>query len=547
MIKELYVENFILIESQNVIFNKGLNVLTGETGHGKSILLKAVMLLFQGNISKKFIRKESLTSLVKGLVDISEITTIPARIVTKFELVKDVLITRTFNSKKSSITINGIDASLTELEELGKYLCQALTQFQKFELLKPEAQLLFIDSLLTSKVNKIKYEELFTEYSFLIRNKRALEKEFEQLDYVIEYKREEYEKISELDLQEEDKLIEDKIHRLENFDLEKEKLSSLLDLFNNDESGLSSSFYNFKKGISKSSISDKFDPTLNNFQDLMNKVENLLLQELDQLESSQESLEEILARYNLLKPHLKKHQNSIAKLVEHFNNLREIISRYDELNDLIESSKLGISVLEKELIKSGIALSSDRKKVADSIEKKVLTEFKELNLGDSVLKINQTRSEIQESGIDTIDFLIKTNKGGNFYSLEEVVSGGELSRIMFSLINIQKTSGQILCFDEIDAGVGGKTSIQLSKKLKEIGGNHQIICITHSPSIAVIANNHIFVSKSHKENSTITNFDSLDDELILQEIARMLGYETNKDGLDLTKNIIQELIHQIER
>jgi DNA repair protein RecN (Recombination protein N) len=547
VIKELLIENFILIESKKIVFTEGLNVLTGETGHGKSILLKAIMLLFQGNISKKYIRNNNQESLVEGIVLLPKKHNIPKNILTKYSISKEVIISRVFSSKKSNIKINKIDATLQELEELGSYLCQALTQFQKFELLKDDAQLYFIDSLTSNKKNYLEFSENFKKYDVLTKELFLLNKEKKELDFVIDYKREEHERLTNLGISSSDLEIENKISRLENFEEEQNSLSNLLNLMNDEDSGLNEVFNEFKKSSLRSETSEELKPDLNKIKDCLISIENILIKETSNLESSQESLEEILLRYNEIKPHLKKYNNSIESLLNHIKKLENVITRYDEIITSIDLLDIKIKNEKKSLILIADKVRADRIKVSKDLEKNVLKEFSSLKLDDCELSIEFNKTELSSTGMDHIKFLIKTNKGGNFYPLEDVISGGELSRIMFTLVNIQDNVGKILCFDEIDAGVGGKTIIQLSKKLKAISVKNQIICITHSPSIAVIANNHIYVSKQNKGNSTVTNFNSLNNELILKEISRMLGYDSNKEGLDITEQLIKELVHQIER
>ena len=530
MIKKIYIENFILIDKKEISFTNGINVLSGETGHGKSILLRAIVLLFKGTISKKFIRDKNKKTKIIGELEINK---------------KPFKIERVFDKTKSIIKINNKEVNLYELESFTEPLLYSFTQFQKFELLNPVNQLAFIDSLNSSSKCLDSYKEEYIKYEKLSSEKSKIQEELNKIHPFIDYLTEELSNLEDLNLSEDDLQLEKNLEQFNNYDELISNLNEINTILNDENSGLTSQILSLKKLVNNFS-STNMNQSFEILQDSLNSFENSIIKETNIVESIKEDYSENLKRIEQLKPYIKKHNNSILSLIERYKELQSKINRYTYLNDELSNIDISITKLLKNLIKKGKELSKERRQFCTRLIKSIRTSLNNLNLEDCELKINLKEKPPGSTGIDLIEILARTNIGSDFYPLEEVSSGGELSRIIFSLIS-QNNKINLLCFDEIDAGVGGKTIISFCKELKKVSKNTQIICISHNPAIAIIAENNINVTKENKNNSTISSFNNLNDLETIKEISRMLGYGTSKKEIEITKTYIKELIHQIQR
>ena len=529
MIRKIYIENFILIDQKEICFEEGLNVLTGETGHGKSILLRAIILLFKGTISKKFIRDPNKFTKIKGEISSGD---------------KNYIIERIFNKTKSIIKVNDKEITLNELEKITSPILTSFTQFQKLEILSQNNQLKFIDSLMKKKSSLIKYEKEYSKYHNLKSQLKKTKDKFEELEKFISFYKEELLELESYDLKEEDLTLEKNIEEFNNFEFLVNRIHELELLLNDEQSGITNNLLQIKKIVNQLD-KESLSSSLYDLTNSINLFENSLLKELSKINQVQESHEEYLSRLEELKPILKKNNNSVERLFEKYNNVKSKIEEYSQLKEEVSLLEIKLKDIESLALASAKKLSKDRKSFCKKIIKNTESSLKELKLKDCSLKISFEDKPLSEDGIDSVSIMARTNIGSDFYPLEDISSGGELSRILFTLLT-QESNHNILCFDEIDSGVGGKTIIAFCKKLKKLAQDNQIICISHNPAIAIIADNNINVTKSNKENSTISSFSNLNSLETIKEISRMLGYGESKREISITRNYIKELIHQIE-
>ena len=529
MLKKIYIKNFILVDEREVVFSEKLNVLSGETGHGKSILLRSILLLFGGQITKKYIRDIKKDTIIRGEFLINK---------------KVYIIERVFSNKKSKIKLNNNEINLQQLKNWSKNIVTSLTQFEKFSFLESEFQLSFIDSFIQDENIIKQYHEEYNKYILAKKDLKKLEDFLDRESDFLSYYESELKELDSLEISTEDSVLEENISKLENLNNSMENYQKLDQLINDEDNGFLNFIHQFNQLLNNSSnteIKQSFDE----LKSSLNSFENSLYNVMKESNSAKDDLDSLYERYEEIKPFLKKFK-SIDKIIERQSLLTDKIAKISSSADEIDLLNKKIIKIETNLKKYGDSLHKEREKESKKIESKINKELKNLNMKESIFKIKINKKSISENGMTELIFNIKTNKGGEFYPLEEIISGGELSRLMFILSTLKQNSVKLICFDEIDSGIGGQTVINLAQKILKLSNEKQIICITHNPAIAMIADKNIKISKSSSKTSTESFIDTLDEDSILEEISRMLGYGTSSRELNITRDYMKELIHQIK-
>ena len=537
MLNEVYIKNFILIKEESITFKDGLNIITGETGAGKSIILQALAVLLGDPAKSDYVGGFGDTSIIEASFKVG----FQAK-----ELLEnhgyetddnEIIITRELRKNLATISrLNGRRVKVSFLKKIQKHLLDFHGQNKHQELLDESNHIKYLDSIdgdsLKSKLKKIK-----KIYRKIQKNKNELKK----------LKKLNKEKNREIEF------IEFQLNEIKEVDLKKDEYEKLLKenkFFNNQEmiseifSQASSDFSN-EKGIY-----DKIENLVFNFEKIKtfdDKIESILkdLNELLYLsESISEQVDEYMysiefdelrvkqvkSRLNKINGIMKKYGNSYEEIKEYQNKLADRLKKYNELEEKITKLKSS----NEKLIKNYKTIAKDiykiRLKNAKKFEKMINSEFNELNMKNAQLKINiEHTDEIYENGMDKVNFLISTNVGQSFKDIKEVISGGELSRTMLAIKLITKriNSTPTLVFDEVDTGISGKTANIVGQKLNKISKNYQIITITHLPQIACYALHHILVDKvvDKETKKTFSFMKVLDSKQRVNAIARLISGE----------------------
>ena len=545
MLLEMSIKNYVIIEQQVITFEPGLNIITGETGSGKSLVIDALSAITGGRFSKEDIRtgeaKASIEALF-SLCGISYITDLLKEYGIEPEVDNSLVITREVNKQgKSVCRMNGQIVTLSMLKKIAQYLVDIVGQ--------NEHQLLF---------NTIKHGEFVDNFGgdgiILIKNDiKLLMDKLGSLKHKLE-------SISGNTAERERKmdLLKFQIEEIGNAELklnEDEELKIRRHLLINAEKLLKgiTCVYNilFNGDGSIRSVSDLLNDSTSSMKELAVIDENL--------ESYKSSMEEIVYKLEDIKGELRIYCDSIEfndseidlleerldqinKLKRKYgSSIKEVFSYRDnaskEFQEIINSEKLSIeiekeieAVKEQYMVKARY-LSDKRKELAGKLEKLIEKELHDLNMYGSrfIIKITRNENAIGINGFDKIEFLLSPNPGESEKPLSKIASGGEMSRVMLAIKNAFSELEKATCvvFDEVDAGVGGQTANMVGQKIKLISKNAQILCITHLPQIASLSDNHIFVDKIVKSNKTFTKIKILNDEERVEEIARMLGGNEN--------------------
>lgn len=557
MLLALNIENLALIDKAQIHFEEGFNVLTGETGAGKSIVIDSMFLLLGGRANKDIIRSGEEKAIVEGifLVDSNKdkISIVMDEAGLKIEDDGTLIINReiTINGR-NYCRVNGRIVPLSFLEKIGSLLVDILGQHEHQYLLDNSRHISLLDSFADREFYEIKLK-----LKELLENYYSIDKELSNF-FIDDTK-----KLSTIDL------LQFQINEIEQANLsvdEEKKLYEKKNILINSEklyNNLNNSYKLLYEGINGgNAILDNLNLVLKNI-DLsvsidasLKKIKKVVEDAIYDLEDSSiemrnyinnidfnpESLNEIEKRLEIINDFKRKYGPSI----EYILDLKK--KKQEELQDILNSEeKIKKLKLEQEKIKENILELSEllherRKNIASHLERNINKILAELNMSNSIFKVNIEKLEkSNENGFDNIEFLISTNVGEPLKPLSKIASGGELSRIMLSLKTILADVDGIstLIFDEVDTGISGKTAQLVAEKMVYISKRHQIICVTHLPQIASMADIHYKISKISQNNKTYINIEKLDYDGKISELSRIIsGSKITKTTLNHSKELI---------
>lgn len=541
MLKTLDIENIAVIERTSVDFTDGLNVLTGETGAGKSIVIDSINAILGERTSKELVRHGAENAYVSALfTDISE--NVKEKLIDMgFDCEEDnsLLLARKISALgKSNCKINGKNATVSMLKELGDVLINIHGQHDSQALLNPDFQYKYIDMLFENKSVLDDYKASFRELISVRRQLKALteseldkEKELELLDYQIK-------ELEDADIQigEKDKLNKRKALILKSEGISN-ALNGVLSALNGDDetagicSAVDNSFNLLTVFDETKEISEIFTDISDSLEQIKDRIEALFAEidydpsELEQIEERLDLLYRFSLKYGTTEEEMIKFLDDAKdkrnKIIYSDKELERLNSEYDRL-------------LEKTVLLAD-KLSDCRKITAKKFENSVKNELEFLDMPKLQFVVQFDKGNLTSNGYDKIEFLISTNPGEPPKPLSKIASGGELSRIMLAIKNIISRHDTVatLIFDEIDTGVSGRASQKIGLKLKSVSQNTQVICVTHSAQIASNAKSHFLIIKSFDNDRTYTNVTPLDFEGRKRELARIMG------GLEITDTLLK--------
>ena len=553
MLESLKVKNLALIENCEIEFTKGLNILTGETGAGKSILLGSVNLALGARAEGDVIRSGADEALVELVFSSSQRTD---AILKELDLPIDdvVLITRKITPSKSIYKINGETVISKQVKELASALIDIHGQHEHQSLLNTSRQLKMLDafakddteSLLTDVAKAAKeYKETVEKLDEAKTLSEGRDREISLLEY-------ELKEIEEADLKiGEDAEAEAEYKRLSSAEKLKESVSEALNLISDGNAGDAGSLLSRAIGVLERAAS--LDESAGALKDILAQAESLFgdfsleaykycenleydPEEFDRLEKRLDTINSLKARFGRTIEDILKYRDEKSEELDNLKNLDEYLSK---LTAEAASKKA-------EYVSLAGKLSEVRKNSAKVFEKELIKTLEGLNFSQVRFEvaISSDKERIALNGFDDIEFMISTNPGEPVKPVKNVASGGELSRIMLGIKTILAGVDDIdsLIFDEIDTGISGITAREVGKRLKELSAKHQVIAITHLAQIAALADTHFVIEKNVEGGKTRTEISRMDDDQRLKELARLLGGDENsKAALDNARELINSL------
>lgn len=535
MLQTLKIKNFALIEDMTVDFEKGLNVLLGETGAGKSLIFNSILFVLGAKADKALIRNGKDFMRVDALFGNLSKHIIDFLNESGFEVEDEILISRSyFQDGKNVVRINNMIATSAFLKSLGAMLADCYTQHESVDLLKTKNHLIMLDKFAGDEVKNLK-----TEIEMLLVEKKNIEKKIEELGgndsdrerliSILEYQVNEIEN-AQLKIGEDDE-IDQRLKILNSAEKIYEAVSTCENLLSSNMDSVISSLQECSSQLSSlvsieeiEGLKERLDSCRYEIEDINQSLVNVK----DSTSFDEREFEMLDKRKDLLKNLMKKYGGSIENIFEFLKDAKEKLTMLEDGEFALENLKKDFSKLLAQLKDKAETLSSLRKKIAKDIEIKVVNQLKDLGMKSSKFEIEFSVLEnVGANGIDDVKFTFSANAGQDVKSLSKTASGGELSRFMLAVKNIFAESGSapLMLFDEIDSGISGETGKIVGQKLKNITNFTQVLCITHLPQVAVFANNFINVFKIEENGQTFSKMKILTNDEIPIAIAKMTGGE----------------------
>ena len=557
MLSRLTVKNFAIIEDLTVEFNKGMTVLTGETGAGKSLIIDTISLLLGSRADSDMIRYGSSSASILGvfeydtkLEDLFKKYNIP--ILDEISIYREI-----FDNSRNVIKINNLSVSLTILKKISALLADIHVQNDTYKLFDPERYLSFIDPFDDEKFDKLiskytkslyDYHQAINEYETIIKGQKTALDKLEYLQY-------ELNEISSLNLYENiDVELEEKIAKLSNYD---KIYSNLTDAYNSLENEISiiDNIYDAAKSLQKieeydliyKDDSEKLFDSYYIIEEIKNNISSQI-NDLDYDEDELNSYNEQLNEINKIKDKYKKNVNELISYANDISLQIEMTTNYDNFLSITKDKCVELYNI---LVNDSKKITEYRKSLSKKLESGIINECIELDLENTRFEIQFNdveyndpfdKSIFNENGVDFVEFMISFNKGEPLKRLYKVASGGEMSRIMlaFKSYLASKSIVSLMVFDEIDTGVSGSTAKKIANKLHNISLSTQVLCITHLPQVAAIGDNHKKIYKLLENDRTYTQIKDLKLDERIEEIAMMLsGDKMSLYALEHAKSLLK--------
>lgn len=536
MLENLHVKNLALIEEQEVSFSDGLNILTGETGAGKSIVLGSIQLALGARTDRDMIRSGAEYALVELLFSLNEEQKQKIQeLDISVEDDNQLLLQRKIMPGKSICRINGETVSVGQLKEISSYLLDMYGQHEHQTLLKPMSYGRMLDQYAGKEILERKQilKKLLKEYSDLQQERDSQTLDEEARKREISLLTFEIQEIEAASLKEgEDEQLEKQYRKLSNARKMQEAVATAYTMTGYEENEAAGTVIG--RALREIKSVQQFDEEVDvlcgqllEIDSLLNDFNRALSEYQDSLEYEEEDFVQVEERLNLVNHMKSKYGNSIADILRLYEEKQEQLEKWNHSAEYLAALEQKIVQKKDEILAVCKEISIIRRKTAEPLEQKLKDALIELNFLDVqfAITIESEEEHFQADGYDKIDFLISTNPGEEMHSLWQVASGGELSRIMlaFKTVFADKEDTATLIFDEIDTGISGKTAWKVSEKLGRLARERQIICITHLPQIAAMADEHFLIEKNVKENRTRTDIVRLKEEDSIRELSRLLG------------------------
>jgi DNA repair protein RecN (Recombination protein N) len=534
MLQHLSIKNYSLIEDLELSPSSNFNIITGETGAGKSIMLGAVGLLLGNRADTKVLLNSSGKCVIEGTFQVGSY-----KLESVFELhdldysTQCIIRREISNTGKSRAFVNDTPVTLDVLKQLGDYLMDVHSQHDTLLLGSMVYQLSILDAFAANQESLKKYQSVFRKYKEAQQQLTIKKEALKELQLQSDYNQFIYSELCEVNLIEgelEEKEAE--LKKMEHAEDIKQKLEATLSALNNSEQSVLSVLQNYNKQLqSIKQWSPAYEALAERMQSVyieLKDIEAELETESLQVEFNPQLIEPLETRLNKLNTLLKKHRvQTVAELIELQNSLEGKVLSTDQLIEEVEHLTKQVSILYNEVLKEGNILSVNRKTTAPKLETAVKNLLKELSMPDALLQIQLNPDEPTLQGLDRINMLFSANKGVAPGELKQVASGGEFSRLMLAIkyVLADKVALPTIIFDEIDTGISGEVSIKMGKMIREMSARHQVMVITHLPQIAAMGDKHYFVYKDASGQRSISRMKELKEAERISEIAKMIGGE----------------------
>lgn len=552
MLKKILVQNYILIENLELEFSNKLNIITGETGSGKSILIGAIDTVFGAKTSKDCIR----TGCDKAYIELSLFLNQPINeLLSEYGIENfgnELIISREITQSGSRSRVNGTLVNLDFIKVLRDRFLDIHSQHQTYSFMQPKYHIQLLDSYAKATCSELfkKYSTLYEEYTTAKQKLEEAKNTNNLTENQIEFLKFQIDEIEAANIKEidEDERLENELVVLENAEKLKELTGSVAWTLNNDDESILNTLSQLKMNLSKASRMDSgledSESELINIIESIKDLSSSLRDYSQSLDNDTARLNEIQERlFNLDKLKRKYGSGSAEKPLENvLNTFEELQNEYSAIINFesnIEELEMKVDNLHSKLLKLAEEISSKRKMYSEVLSSLIVEKLEKLELPKVQFKIDIQNTELNKFGIDNVEFLISTNVSEPLRPLAKVASGGEISRVMLALKTIfaQHDDIDTVIFDEIDTGISGKTSQKVSEEISELANYRQIIMITHQAIIASKADKHIYVKKVQGDSTQVGIYE-LNESDKLKAIAELASGEITDESLEFAKTLI---------
>ena len=537
MISTLHIKNIGIIDDLSIDLNNGLNILTGETGAGKTLIIDSLGIISGERFSKDMIRKGETFSFVEACIYLPE---------NEMAVDGNIIVSREiYANGRNMCKINGRMVTVNELKNFMENVIDIHGQHDNQQLLNPSTHIEYLDSFGEKEIKelKVQYKELYKQYNSIkieLKNNYGDDKEKQRKLDLLKYQFEEIDNAN-LKLGEDEKLEADR-----KIILNSEKINESLNVADMEISEHSIDAINEAiRALEKiENLDENYAKTLNSLKSTYYDIQEIgrdISSLREDVYFDEEQRQELENRLDLIFSLKRKYGNTIDEILKYKTEVEEEIVKLENIDEHNNKLKKELEKLKNEMLESATKLNILRNKYAKVLEEKINTELADLEMKNARININVIFNEedFNSNGLDIVEILIKTNIGEDAKPLCKIASGGEMSRIMLAIKNVLSNVDNVpvLIFDEIDTGISGMAAKSVGEKLKSISKMHQVLCVTHLASIAAKGDYNYFIYKKVENEKTITNVQLLNEEETIKEIARIASGDITEISINHAKSL----------
>lgn len=547
MIKSIHVKNYILIEDLTVNFDNGLNVITGETGAGKSILINAIDIAFGAKPAKDVIKKGAEKALIELFIESKN-----PNIKTLFEengidTLDEIILSREITSTSSRTRVNGTLVNQEFIKSLKEMLIDIHSQHQTYAFLQPKSHIILLDNYAKDLYGEElqEYKCLYKEYQGLLNALETAQNSANATESQIDFLKFQINEIEQANIEDvtEEETLQNELSVLENSEKLQELTQTSYWALNGDEGSLIDALLQIKANISKAVDMDNSlegaEQSIIEISELTRDLSSTLRDYYQSVNSDTARLNEVQERLYLFDKLKRKYGSTLEEVLQTYDKLSEELNTIEFSSKNVEEIQAKIDEILVKLNKLAQDISAKRKNYAQVLSSLIVDELEKLELAKSRFEIRITPKELSSDGIDDVEFYISTNVSQDLSPLAKTASGGEISRVMLAIKTIFAKSDEIdtVIFDEIDTGISGKAAQSVADEISELAKFRQIIVITHQAIIAVKADKHFLVSKEQGEETEVT-IKALNEDEKVKAIASLASGDNSESALDFAKSLL---------
>lgn len=548
MIKTLTIKDFIIIDELKLEFDKGFNVITGETGAGKSILINAIDLAFGARASKELIKSGAQRAFIELSIELSD--SFPVSFFQDFGIDNfgnEIILSREITETGSRSRINGSLVTQDVIKSLREMVIDIHNQHMTYTYIQPKYHINLLDSYGNEEHSKIlnEYKVVYSKYTDILKrlddakNKSVLSEQ--QVDF-LKFQISEIES-AQIDDVEEDVKLQDELNVLVNFEKLKELTYSGYWALYGEDGCIIDTIGKIKSNLSKAVEMDQslseYEAEMINVQESLRELSSSLRNYAESLELDEQRLDEIQSRIDVLDKIKRKYGNTLESVLDNYKKLSDEYNSIEFSQEETEKLEKEKADLEASLVEISDRLSSSRKTISKLLCESLTSELEKLDMPKVRFDVSILDCEYNSLGRDNVEFLISTNISEEPKPLAKIASGGEISRVMLAIKTIFAKTDNIntIIFDEIDTGISGNASQAVAQAISNLAKSHQIISITHQPIIAAKSDRHFYVAKTQDEKTSVRVY-TLDEANKIKAIALLAAGEVNDDSVNFAKQLI---------